>query len=461
MKNIWILFVLLPLVYACNSNSNAREINTEIENVVVFKNVNLISMENPRAIPGQTVVVRGSTIQSISGDASYDESAEIIDGTGKYLMPGLAEMHAHIPTSDQGELVEETLFLYLAGGVTTIRGMLGHPSHLELRKAVSEGSVLGPNIYTSGPSFNGNSTPDAATAQRMVREQKSAGYDFLKLHPGLKLEVFDALVSTAGEVGISFAGHVSIEVGIRHALDSKYASIDHLDGYLEGLVPSEAAVDPAANGFFGLNFTDLADESMLPDLIKSTIQNEVWVVPTQCLAERWSGPVETVKLQAEPEMRYMPRQTLNNWVESKNQMLSNVAYDPGKAQRFIDLRRRMIKAMYDAGVGILLGSDAPQVFNVPGFAIQHEIEMYVGAGLTPYQAMLTGTVNPARFFNNDQRLGMVKEGYQADLLLVDGNPLDDITNLRKKAGVMIKGQWLPKDKIEARLKALAAKYQGQ
>jgi imidazolonepropionase-like amidohydrolase len=157
-------------------------------------------------------------------------------------------------------------------------------------------------------------------------------------------------------------------------------------------------------------------------------------------------------------MAYMSPATLSNWQESKTNMMSNSSYDPEKTQRWIDLRRRIIKNMYDKGVGVLLGSDAPQVFNVPGFALQHEIEMYVAAGLTPYQALTTGTVNPARYFDQEHQSGFIKEGYQADLILVDGNPLEDISNLNKRAGVMIRGQWLSRELLDQRLAEIAENY---
>ena len=433
----------------------------DYKEAVVFENVNVITMENEQVLGSQNVVIADGIIRSVSADTDYPEGAQVIRANGGYLLPGLAEMHAHIPTDEDPDLVQETLFLYLAGGVTTIRGMLGHPSHLVLREKVANGTQLGPHIYTSGPSINGNSAPDQETVNGMVREQKESGYDFLKIHPGLTLEVFDALVQTANEVDIPFAGHVSRNVGIRHAIASKYASIDHLDQYVEGLVPAEAGVNPQENGFFGMNFTDLADESLLSDLIESSKENNVWVVPTQCLAERWAGPVSAEEMAASPEMIYMPKATRERWLQSKQQMQNNADYDPQKAQRFIDLRRRMIKAMNDGGMGVLLGSDAPQVFNVPGFAIWHEIEMYVDAGLTPYEALITGTVNPAKYFNTGGSRGLVKEGYEADLLLVADNPLTDIKNLRNLQGVMIMGQWLPKNEIEQRLAQLAAKYDGQ
>lgn len=426
----------------------------------MFQNVNVVTMEGEVPLLNHSVMVVDDKIYLITNNVSeIPEGTKVIDGDGKYLVPGLAEMHAHIPTPEQGEaLIEETLFLYLAGGVTTIRGMLGHPRHLELRDQVEDGSILGPRIYTSGPSINGNTAPDIETVTGMVRDQRQAGYDFLKLHPGIKLEVFDALVETANEVGITFAGHVSRDVGVRHAINSEYVSIDHIDGYVEGLVPPEENVDPQQNGFFGINFTDLADKSLLSELIQQTAEHNVWIVPTQCLAERWAGPVPTAELMSDDEMAYMSPETLDNWKQSKDNMMSNASYNPETVQRWIDLRRLIIKEMYDNEVGILLGSDAPQVFNVPGFAIQHEIEMYVEAGLSPYEALVTGTVNPAIYFGTQDQIGKIKEGHYADLILVEDNPLDDISNLENKVGVMIRGKWLSQEFLDEQLHKIEAKY---
>src|SRR5262245_15768270 len=161
----------------------------------------------------------------------------MVQPKGKYLIPGLAEMHAHIPPNDNVESQKEVLRLFLVNGVTTIRGMLGHPTHLTLRDQVKRGEVLGPHIYTSGPSFNGISVKTPEGGEKMVREQKAAGYDFMKMHPGLTLENFNAVIKTANEVGMTYGGHVSAAVGVWRCIDANYATIDHCDGFIEGMVP--------------------------------------------------------------------------------------------------------------------------------------------------------------------------------------------------------------------------------
>src|SRR6185312_3711443 len=170
------------------------------DSVVAFVDVTVIPMDRERTIPRQTVVVSGNRIVAIGpvGRVKLPAGSRRVDGRGKFLLPGLAEMHAHIPGGDAPDsVVERTLFLYVAGGITTIRGMLGHPRHLDLRARAARNELLSPTIYTSGPSLNGTSVPTPGAAARLVAEQKAAGYDFLKIHPGIGGEAFDTLAATA------------------------------------------------------------------------------------------------------------------------------------------------------------------------------------------------------------------------------------------------------------------------
>jgi len=461
------LIILATAIFinACQGSSQ------DIEKILIengdyaITNVSVVSMLNDQIAANQTVIVSEGKILSIrnSNEVELSESIEIIEGSGKYLIPGLAEMHAHIPgkSSDLGEdYLENTLFLYLANGVTTIRGMLGQPYHLELRELANKNEILSPRIFTSGPSINGNSVQTIEKAQKEVRAQKAAGYDFLKLHPGLKLEVFNEIDKVADEVGIPFSGHVAVDVGVRRALEARYASIDHVDGYLEGLVPESANVNPSDNGFFGLNFTDLADESIIAELAQSTKSQHVWIVPTQSLMDRWITSIPPEELASEPAMRYIPESLLERYVNSKKQILDNEDYDAEMVDRFIVLRQKIIKGLSDAGVGMLLGSDAPQVFNVPGFSIQNELRSMILAGLTPYEALLSGTANPAIFFNKEGLFGVIKEDADADMVLLNGNPLEDIGYVGDNAGVMVRGKWLSKKEIQERLGKIAKRYQG-
>lgn len=304
--------------------------------------------------------------------------------------------------------------------------------------------------------MNGNTVRNPEEAREKVTAYAKDGYDFLKLHPGIRLHVFDTLVKTANGAGIPYAGHVSNLVRIRHALASGYQTVDHIDGFLEGLVPDTTAVNPLENGFFGYNFTDLADKGLIPELVALSKANRVWVVPTQALFDRWFSPTPAEELAGQPEMKYMNPKTIRNWVASKNSLTSGNNFDPDQWRRFNEIRHQLIKALHLEGHGLLLGSDAPQVFNVPGFSIHHELQGMLDAGLSPLDAIQIGTINPGNFF--DGNFGQIKEGMEADLILVENNPLEDLSHLRNPTGVMVRGRWLDREFIEEKLNSIAEKY---
>lgn len=426
------------------------------QRTVVFEGVNVVSMDGSgKVLENQQVVVSNGKITHM-GNARIKVKGEplVINAKGKYLIPGLAEMHAHVPPINNLEPMKEVLMLYAFNGVTTIRGMLGHERHLELRQKIADGEILGPRLYTSGPSINGQSVQSPGVGAFMVKEQKEKGYDLLKLHPGLSVEKFDAVAKAAKEAGIPFAGHVSYDVGVWHAIESGYSSIDHLDGFVEGLVPGIENISEQQAGIFGLFVAKQADTTRIPKLMKALHDNNVWVVPTQALAERWFSPNESAEtLRNAPEMKYMTAQTLNQWVNSKKGLAGHPQFNTEDVNNFIQLRRKLIKACQDHQVGLLLGSDAPQIFNVPGFAAHHELKYMVDAGLTPYQALQSGTSNVGRYFKRED-IGVIKVGAVSDLVLLNANPLVDINNTKKIEGVMLANSWLSKEYMEQELKKL-------
>src|SRR5690606_23271876 len=187
----------------------------------VFVDVNVIPMDSERVVTNQSVVVEDGRITAIGPAAStpVPAGATRVDGSGKYLMPGLAEMHAHVPPqTTNAQLLADIMFLYVANGVTTIRGMLGAPYQLELREQLRSGELLGPRFYVGAPSLNGNTATDPATAARLMREHHAAGYDLVKLHPGVSREAYDSAIAVGRQLGITIAGHVPQAVGIRHAI---------------------------------------------------------------------------------------------------------------------------------------------------------------------------------------------------------------------------------------------------
>jgi cytosine/adenosine deaminase-related metal-dependent hydrolase len=236
-----------------------------VADTFVIRNVTVIAMNGITPPMKQNVIVRDGKIESVSPKvAKMPEGTKVIDGTGKFLIPGLAEMHGHIPPpTAPADAIADTLFLYLANGITTVRGMLGHPGQLDLRERAASGALASPNLYLAGPSFNGNSIKSAEEAVERVRQQKKEGWDLLKVHPGLTREMYDAMAKTAREEKIRFGGHVPEDVGLLHALEMGQETFDHIDGYAEYLDADKGPLD----------------KKKLQDVVKRTRQAGAWIVP--------------------------------------------------------------------------------------------------------------------------------------------------------------------------------------
>ena len=411
--------------------------------VVVFLNVNVVPMDSERVLADQFVVVRGEQIVEIgpAKKVKLPAGAVQIDGRGKYLLPGLAEMHGHVPPPQAPrEFTEAVLFMYVANGITTVRGMLGAPGQLELRERANRGEIISPTLYLAGPSFNGNSVSSPEQAAEMVRQQKREGWDLLKVHPGLTRDEYDSMARTARAVGIRFAGHVPSDVGLAHALEMGQETIDHVDGYVEHLGAEGAALD----------------EAKLKEVVRLTKKSGAWVVPTMALWETLLGVTPVEKLLAYPELIYMPAPQVQAWERAHRARQGAPQFDRKKAELTAANRKRILKALYDGGVPVIFGTDAPQQFSVPGFSVHREMVSMLEAGLTPYQILRTATRNAGEYHKDKARFGTVEVGSRADLLLVGGNPLKDLSNLSKRAGVMARGRWLGEDEIQKRLAGIAA-----
>lgn len=438
---------------------------------VAFVDVTVVPLDREGVLAGQTVVVRGQVIEAVGPDGSVRVPAGAIriDGRGRWLMPGLAEMHAHVPPQNATEEgLRDLMFLYVANGVTTIRGMLGAPYQLELRERLERGEILGPTLFVGAPSLNGSSAPTPDSAVKLVRAHAAAGYDLLKIHPGLTVPVYDAMAAAAKEEGITWAGHVPQEVGLRHAMEAGQSTVDHLDGFLEAAIPEDALARVSGAGASFPDAIAAVDPALFPAVAREMREHGVWSVPTVLLWENLFGREESPEqMAARPEMRYASPQAVAAWTNQKRSRLQQDAQNgvtAGLASRFLALRRGMLKALADEDAPILMGTDSPQMFMVPGFALHRELRIMQDAGLTPWQIYRTGSVNVARYAAEDLGLdggfGSVAPGQRADLVLLEANPLDDVENLRRRAGVMVRGRWVPADDIERGLAEIAARPGG-
>jgi imidazolonepropionase-like amidohydrolase len=411
---------------------------------VAFVNVTVVPMDSDGAVADQTVIVRGGVIVEVGPAARVRVPAGAlrIDGRAKYLMPGLAEMHGHLPNPNAGaEITETVLFLYVANGVTLVRGMQGNTAHLDLKRRIAAGELLGPRLFVPGPQLSGNSVPTADSGRRLVEAQQAAGFDHVKIQEFLSREAYDTIVATAKRVGIAFAGHVPDAVGVPHALASGQRSIDHLDNYVETVGGPNSA-----------------DDARIGQIVAATCAAGTWTVPTLALWEVLLGTDDPAVLGRRAELRYVPPQWRANWARQAAAQQQQNSPPAATRAATVALRRRILKALQDAGCPIALGTDSPQTYSVPGFSIHREMASMAAAGLTPQQILTAGTRNIARYYGAEREFGTVTVGRRADLILLEANPLSDVANVARRAGVMVNGRWLPEGEIQARLARIASSY---
>jgi hypothetical protein len=413
---------------------------------VAFIGVTVLPMDSERTLTNQTVIVQGDRIVQVGAAASVavPPDAQRINGAGKFLIPGLAEMHGHNPAvGSPPELFENVFFLFVANGVTTVRSMLGFAGQLEWREKARRGAFVAPNLYLAGPSFTG-SGPSATTTPRQaidrVRAQKAEGWDLLKVHPGLKLPVYDAMAKTAKEVGIEFSGHIPAEVGLVHAIDRGQRTVDHLDGYIEFLDAKRGPVDPVK----------------LAEIVKKTRGTGTWVVPTMVLWETILGSASATEMAAFPELKYLPRAMVESWKTGYARRVGASSFNSAEAKQIAANRRVLLKALGDGGVKILFGTDAPQQFSVPGFSIHREMKAMKEAGMSNFAILQSATKNVGEYYQALDKFGIIAVGQRADLVLLNADPLADVANVAKRAGVMVRGKWISELDIQARLASIAA-----
>jgi hypothetical protein len=410
------------------------------ETSLAFVDVSVVPMDSERVLEHQTVLVEGDRITRVAAqhEVSLPAVTQRIDGRGKYLMPALADMHCH-------PLSEYELSLFVTHGVTTIRNMLGLPRHLDWRRRITAGELLGPRIYTTGQFVDGPAPRMAwkttvRTRQEAVAavvETKRDGYDAVKIDDQLEAGTYHDLMEAAAQNAIPVDGHVPFRVGLSGALRAGQRSLEHLWGYLEALLPpgrrpsspvEARAMILAADGSF-------VDER-LQELAEMTREHGAWNCPT--LVVRQIPALDRDKILERPEVRYLSPLQLH-----QRRCYANVTAPTDEARRMWELHLRMTKALSDAGAGLLPGADAGIPTVVAGVSLHQELQAFAEAGLTPYQAIRTATSDAARFLGASEDWGVVASGLRADILLLDADPLTDVANTEKIAGVLAAGRWLP------------------
>ena len=411
--------------------------------VVAFTNVNVIDGRSSSPLPDRNVVIRGNRIvaEGPAASTTVPTGARRIDGRGKFLIPGLWDMHVHL-TMPGGR---DVLRLYVANGVTGVRDMASEWAPLKAMRAdIARGSLIGPRIISSGPYLEGGDVPiphllvrTPADAQPAVDSLIKLGVDFIKVHGQLTPESYYAIARAARARNIPFAGHVSRTVGAANASDSGQASIEHI---LSIPNPCSAAeVTQLAPRFpvqAALGRCDTSDQAPLYAKLK---RNGTWVVPTivaQVEVSRWPKR----DLPGDSVARYLP-DSLRQYVAGIFPMVDSVPPDADvNGARMLAKRIAVTGALFRAGVGVMAGTDAPLRNSPPGFGLHEELVHLTQAGLSPFEALRAATYEPARFLGALDSLGTVERGKVADLVLLTANPLSDIRNSSRSAFVLANGR---------------------
>ena len=431
---------------------------------VAFTNVNVIPMDRERILANQTVVVKDGVIVAIgnANKVKLPKDAVRIDGNGKYLVPGLVDMHTHL-LSDSDEFPDligpHELRVMVANGVTTVRFMIGTPELLALRSRSANGEIEAPTIFVASPHLTGKeqgnnfvvNTPEEA--REAVRKSKTAGYDFIKVTTFIKPEVYEAAVDEAAKQNIRVVGHADSRfVGVERAWKAKQ-QIEHLDGYMELLLRDDAPMKGSVSDIYIYNpenwkSFDYIDESKIPEVARKTVASNPYVDPTHHFMKNSFGRLRTEdEIRKQPDFRFYPVKVQQQWLDfyKKNRFINTVPLE--KRARWIKLREQLIKAIYDAGGRIMTGSDTPEFLWLYGFGMHHELKALKDAGLSNYAVLEAATKNPSMFLGTIASVGTIEKGKRADLILLNANPLDDISATENRTGVMLKGKWHPQQEL--------------
>jgi imidazolonepropionase-like amidohydrolase len=453
---------LLIILVAAACSSPPRNADVTPAPAIAITHVTIIDVTSGRGRTDATVVVRGNRISSIvaSDSAPAPADARIVDGRGKFLIPGLWDMHVHAAWPNVADAVAE---LFVANGVTGVRDMWGDAAVInDWRGEVARRDGKHPRIVAAGNLVDGpepvwpNSirVRSATEARDVVRSLRRDGADFIKVYSHLPRDAYFAIADEAKQQGIPFAGHVTIAITAAEASDAGQRSIEHLTGValgcssLEPQIFEQAAKTIASRGWA----TASAFERAAGGLIDSTydavrcdslaarfVRNETWQVPT--LTVRYNVThLDDPALENDPRLRYMPRFLRQRWSDRAASIEGGSSRAPAAQQAQYRRETIIVGQLFRAGVPILAGTDEQNPYCMPGFSLHDELARLVAAGLTPLAALQAATINPARFLHATDSLGTVDVGKLADLVLLDGDPRIDVRNVSRIDAVVVNGR---------------------
>ena len=428
---------------------------------VVFLNVNVISMRDSGIAGNKTVVVRNSKILKIENFDSKKayKNSRIVDGNGAYLVPGFFDMHMHF-YHDFGldkKFLNDEVKLPLMNGVTTVRIMNGTPEYLQLKKEIAIGKIPGPEMFVASPQLVGRwpfrdsligrivtNTKEAADA---VRSFKAEGYDAIKITTLVNLDAYNGIISTAKKEKIKVTGHVGPLVRLDRALAANQ-QIEHFDEFMETLLPDTSINHGNSVSDYGIwdrkkawPTIEYVDENKINALAQKVKSANIYVTATNYFFTKYFAIGATKEeIEKFPQFNYVPAFMKKRADESFSYYWNNPPSEELR-KKYLRIRYQFVTALHKAGVKLMTGSDSPEWYLMPGFTVHDEIESFVKAGLSPFAALQTATINPAEYLGIANRKGTIEVGKEAEFTLFSKNPLEDIRHTRTIVGVNSHGKF--------------------
>lgn len=466
---------LLLSVLLLSVPSRAQTKSEPRQESLVFTHITVIDATGSPAKPDTTVVIDGERIVAIgqTGRVGIPRNARIVDGAGKFLIPGLWDMHVHIFNQISRRPPNAWYFpLFIANGVTSVRDMWTKTQDMiqvfEWRRQFAGGTLTAPRIAAVGILVNGpqsvlpNSdrvvTPEEA--RRMVRKIKSAGADFVKTYSSLSPEAYLAIANEARKQNIPFSGHVPFALGADEASNAGQGSMEHLNQVLETCSTKERELLRVPGKDWSIAYdklmVDTYDESKCLKLLSLFAKNHTWQVPTLIRQQMHYFNGDLRYFTGSSRLKYIPIDEQEMWAPYITSQKSLSEDEKNSRKTVWHAYVALVASMHNANVEFMAGTDVGTEYIYPGFSLHDELELLVEAGLSPMEALRAATRNPAKFLGMLDRLGTVERGKLADLVLLDANPLEQISNTRRIYAVVLNGKFLPKKSLEKMLASSSA-----
>jgi imidazolonepropionase-like amidohydrolase len=400
-------------------------------------------MKDSSILTGQTVITKDDRIIQIGNKASIKVPANCItiNGAGKYLVPGLCDMHIHLPYNPTDTAaIPGMLKLFIANGVTTVLNLLGMPLHLQVREKVNKGLLDGPTVYTSGFYINEPFVKTPRQVDSAVMAQKKDGVDVLKFHSPLSAEAYHQLMVSAKREKMLVVGHLPRNLGLEAALKEGQPVIAHVEEYVYAYI----LFDRPPKSFEEV-------DSLVNSLVKKTKESGTTVMTTLTSYRNIVGQVTNIDSVLNlSSMRYAPPEIFESFKPGKN-IYTKAPFNKKSVGDYESVYRLMVMIigrLNKAGVKLVFGTDCPVSAQVPGFSVYDEIRNLTEAGLSPYRILKAATINAAVMLKKEKEFGTIEKGKRADMVLIDANPFVNIENIKNRSGVMVRGHWNSRKELE-------------